>query len=237
VKLGVISDVHANIHALRAVWAVFEARKVEKVVCLGDMVGYGASPSDVINWLIDHEIQCTLGSSDARVAFELSEGLEPRAGLAEEVLNWTRGIITDEEKGFLRGLRVSERVTTPRGRLRFFHGRPENPDARLDLRAEVKELDELLQTLKCDIVLCGGTHIPYTRRTQKGIFINPGAVGLSLNGEPGADCAVLDILEAGVKVELLKVPYDYAAAIFDLKTWGLPEAIGTAIKTGTPPRG
>jgi putative phosphoesterase len=236
VKLGVISDVHANIHALKAVWATFESRHVERVVCLGDVVGYCASPSEVIDWLRSHEVSCTLGSSDARVAFELSEGLEPRLGLAEQVLAWTRGVISEEDKTFLRGLRVSERVATPRGRLRFFHGRPDGPDERVDLRADSKDLEAMLQNLKCDLVLCGGTHIPYSRRTPSGVFVNPGSVGLSLNGEPGADCAILDILEAGVKVELLKIPYDYAATIFDIKTWDLPEAIAVAIKTGTPPR-
>ena len=66
--------------------------------------------------------------------------------------------------------------------------------------------------------------------------MNPGSVGLSLNGEPGADCAILeDEPDAEMKVNLIKVPYDFHAAAFDILTWGLPPLIATVIKTGSMP--
>jgi putative phosphoesterase len=234
VKIGVISDVHANIHALRAVWnALVVERGVEKVICLGDLVGYGASPLEVIEWLRQNNVATTLGASDARIAFELTAGDEHRQGVGDETLEWTKTLLGDEERHFLRGLKVTERTMTPVGRMRYFHGSPEDPEERLDLRGSPVYLDELLQKLNCSVVLCGGTHIPFIRRTEHGLFVNPGSVGLSLNGEPGADCALLEFNDSQLEVELLKIPYDFHAAAFDILTWGLPPVIADVIKTGS----
>lgn len=232
-RIGVISDIHANIHALRAVWAALAERRVDKVVCLGDLVGYGASPLEVIEWMRDNQIPTTLGASDARIAYELTGVAESRTGVGDQTLDWTKGLLGDAERHYLRNLKVSERIQTPIGRMRFFHGSPDDPDEWLDLRGNANYLEEVLVSMRCNVILCGGSHIPFVRRTPNGIFINPGSVGLSLNGEPGADCALLEFTAAELEVELLKIPYDYHAAAFDILTWGLPEVIADVIKTGS----
>ena len=236
VKLGVISDVHANIHALRAVWVTLAERGVDKIICLGDLIGYGASPVEVIQWMREYNVPCTLGASDARIAFELSETLEPRQGVGDETLAWTKTLLSDDEVSYLRSLKVIERVQTPIGRLKFFHGMPDDPDGRINLRGSMNELEEILAQLRCEIVLCGGSHIPDIQRTPSGLFINPGSVGLSLNGEPGADAAMLDFTEGHLEVEMLKIPYDFHAAAYDIHTWDLPEVIADVIKTGSAKR-
>jgi putative phosphoesterase len=230
--LGVMSDVHANIHALKATWAAFQARGVTHTICLGDLVGYGASPLEVIGFMRDNNIPTTLGASDARIAFELSENIESRTGVADQTLVWTKTQIGESEMRYMRQLKVVERLQTPRGRLKFFHGLPDDPDGRLDLQVHMTELDAQLEGLNASIIISGGTHIPAIQRTKNGVFINPGSVGLSLNGEPGADCA---IIEFGLRpeVDLLKVKYDYQAAAFDILTWGLPPVIADVIKAGS----
>ncbi|HEX2863799.1 MAG TPA: metallophosphoesterase family protein [Deinococcales bacterium] len=232
-RLGFISDVHANIHALRAAWSALMERDVDRVICLGDLVGYGATPGEVIAFLRERQVPVMLGSSDARVAFELGGGRSLRAGVSEETLAWTQGILASDDVSYLRTLKLRDRVDTVAGRVRYFHGLPDDPDGRLDLQGPAPDLDAMLARLHCRVVVAGSTHVPYLRRTQQGIFVNPGSVGLSLNGEPGADCAVLNVSPAdGVSVELLKVPYDFHAAAFDILTWGLPAVIATVIKTG-----
>ena len=230
--LGVMSDVHANIHALKAAWAAFQSRGVTHTICLGDLVGYGASPLEVISFMRDNNIPTTLGASDARIAFELSESIEPRSGVADQTLVWTKTQIGDSEMRYMRQLKVVERLQTPRGRLKFFHGLPDDPDGRLDLQVHMSELDAQLEGLNASIIISGGTHIPAIQRTKNGVFVNPGSVGLSLNGEPGADCA---IIEFGLRpeVDLLKIKYDYQAAAFDILTWGLPPVIADVIKAGS----
>ena len=86
---------------------------------------------------------------------------------------------------------------------------------------------------RCQILATGGSHVPYFRKVgDAGWAVNPGSVGLSLNGEPGADVCVLRIDEVGVEVEMDKVDYDYAAVAFDIVAWGLPKAVAEAIQMG-----
>ena len=68
-----------------------------------------------------------------------------------------------------------------------------------------------------------------------GWIINPGSVGLSLNGEPGADYALLNINEGSVEVSMDKVEYDFAAVAFDIVAWGLPGTVAEAIQQGRMP--
>ncbi len=231
-KIAFISDIHGNIHALRAAWRWIQERRPDHVICLGDLVGYGANPSEAIDFIDEHGLRCTLGSSDARVAYELSEKFEKREGLSEQTLEWTKTVLTPEQKQFLRKLPTSGRMETPKGRLRFCHGSPYDPDDRLDLHGAAKDLNELLASLHCEVLVCGGTHIPYVRALARGVVIDPGSVGLSLNGEPGADVAFLQISENEVKTELIKVPYDTAAAAADIVTWNLPNAITHVLRSG-----
>lgn len=66
-------------------------------------------------------------------------------------------------------------------------------------------------------------------------MVNPGSVGLSLNGEPGADYALLNISEGGVEMAMDKVEYDFAAVAFDIVAWGLPSMVAEAIQQGRMP--
>jgi putative phosphoesterase len=233
VRLGVISDVHANVHALTAVWNALQRRRADLIVCAGDVVGYGATPGETIAFLERHEVLTTLGSSDARVAYDLGRTLEPRRGVADSILEWTGGVLEEGHIAFLRRLKVSARLTTGRAKARLFHGSPDDPDATLDLDGPIEDLERLLATLRVSLVLCGGSHVPYVRTTPAGVFVNTGSVGLSLNGEPGADCAIIEVTEEGIRPEILKVPYDVKGAIFDVLAWGLPQVVAKVLQTGS----
>lgn len=231
-KLAFISDIHANIHALRAVWTDLQHRQVDQIICLGDLVGYGANPNDSIRFVQRNIKRCTLGSSDARVAYAFTDQLQKREGLAEETLNWTRTVLEPEFIDFLRKLPSSGRLETPQGRLRYCHGSPNNPDERIDLQSPAEELEDLLSSLHCEILVTAGTHVPFMRKLSRGLVVDPGSVGLSLNGEPGADVTILDISSGGVRVQMIKVPYDLNASALDVLAVQLPKAVAKVIKTG-----
>ena len=231
-RLGVISDLHANIHALRAVWKKFQDLQVSQIVCLGDLVGYGATPDEVLRFLREHEVSTTMGSSEARLAFELNNR-EVRQGIADQTIEWSRTRLSPEDLKWMRALPMTGKIQTSHGRVRFMHGLPDDPDARVDMADSQKNLNELLEKLNCQIFITGGSHVPSMREVNQGFIINPGSVGLSLNGEPGADCAILDFTGAKLRVELLKVNYNLQAAAFDILTWDLPSVIADVIKNGT----
>ncbi len=231
-RLGIISDLHANIHALRAVWKKFEDLHVTKIICLGDLVGYGATPDEVLRFLRENEVSTTMGSSEARLSFDL-HNREPRAGIADQTIEWSKTRLSPEDMKWMRSLPMTGKFQTPHGRIRFMHGLPEDPDAKVDLADSQKNLNELLEKMNCQIFVTGGSHVPGFREVNQGFIINPGSVGLSLNGEPGADCAILDFNSPKLRVELYKVPYNLSAAVFDILTWDLPSVIADVIKNGS----
>lgn len=233
--IGLISDVHANVIALEAVLAELRAQGADTILCLGDLVGYGPAPNEAIELLKSAGVLCTLGAADERIAFDFARRKVSRKGVADDILEWTSDVIEPEHVQFLQTLPVQRRIETPVGRLRFFHGTAEDPAERLDLQQDPISLTRLLDWHKCTILACGGSHVPYYRRLTTGWVVNPGSVGLSLNGEPGADYALLTIRDGEVEITMDKVEYDFAAVAFDIVAWGLPSMVAEAIQMGRMP--
>lgn len=230
VRYAFLSDIHGNVHALDAVRRFLDGLGQLKVVVLGDLVGYGANPAAVIETVRREEWDVYMGSSDARVAFDFTE--KPREGVSEAVLAWTREQLEDEHIEYLRGLRPGGRLLSRMGRVRFCHGSPGNPDVKLDLTASERQLAPLLDSLAVRVLVCGGSHVPYRRELGGATLLDPGSVGLTLNREPGADVAILDLSGDAPEVQIHKVPYDQHAAAFDIVAWGLPEQIAEVVRRG-----
>src|SRR5690554_2699863 len=180
-------------------------RGVDNIICLGDLVGYGPSPNETIDMIREEGIVCTLGAADERIAFDFARARKPRAGVADQILEWTREVIEPRHVEFLRSLPVQRRLTTAAGRLRYFHGSPETPGERLNLNQDPVSLMNLLERNRCNIMIAGATHVPFYRQVGEGYVLNPGSVGLALNGEPGADYAVLTIDDGMINVRMDKV--------------------------------
>jgi predicted phosphodiesterase len=237
VILGLISDVHGNVLALEAALAALRRSGAETVLCLGDLVGYGPSPNETIALLRDRNVMCCLGDADERIAFRFAKR-DGRTGVADQTIEWTRSIIEPEHVEWLRGLPVQRRLETPFGRLRAFHGTADDTSARTNLQQDPMALARLLEVHRCTVLTAGGSHVPYFRRVgAAGWVVNPGSVGLSLNGEPGADVCTLQITADGVEVRMDKVDYDFAAVAFDIIAWGLPKMVAEAVQRGRMPDG
>ena len=171
--LGVISDVHANILALEAVVTVLREKGADTIICLGDVVGYGPSPNETIDLLRQEGVMCTLGAADEQIAFEFAKPQKQRAGVADEILEWTRTVIEPRHVDFLRNLPLQLRLNTPVGRLRFFHSTLHKPGERLDLNQDVIGLTKLLEEYRCTILATGKTHVPFLQKTADGLDYQP----------------------------------------------------------------
>ncbi len=229
-RLGLISDVHSNFPALEAVLQSLELRGVDAIVCSGDLLGYGPHPQEVIAAVREKNVVCVLGAADVNIAFPFAK--TEREGIAEQIIDWTHDQLSPEDLAWLRKLPVTYRMTTPAGRLRSFHGFPYQPEKRFPLSKPTAELLPVFGRLGSDILVSGGSHIPFHRRIDDYWLIDPGSVGMTLGGEPGADAMVLDFEDGSVQVEVLKVPYDIGQTVFDVRAWGLPEIVAEVIHNG-----
>src|SRR5438067_12859362 len=101
-RTAILTDIHANLEALTACISAAEAQKVDRFVCLGDTVGYGADPNACCDLVRKHAQFAVLGNHDAAVAGRMDYSYYYAA--AREVLDWTALHLTPENMEWLRGL-------------------------------------------------------------------------------------------------------------------------------------
>ena len=119
-RYGIFSDVHANIEALTAVVKAFESEHVDKYVCIGDTVGYGASPNECCDIIRDMAAFTILGNHDAAVAGRMDYSYYYDA--ARQALDYHASILSEDNMAWLKGLPYEVRD----GETTFCHGSPIN---------------------------------------------------------------------------------------------------------------
>ena len=221
-RVLILSDIHANPWALRAVEA--DAGSVDRILFAGDAVNYGPAPGACVDWLDRHGVIGVRGNHDHAVAF----AVDPKASPAKEPLalamrDWTRDQLDPIQAGWL--LKLPRKLDCHLAGMKFVlvHGTPVDPlyDYRLQPGVSERLLDELLAGVKANVLVVGHTHLPLLRRHGDLIVVNPGSVGQPLDGDPRAAYAVW---EDGAMM-LHRVEYDRAEALTRLSSLPLPAPI------------
>ena len=190
-KVLIISDIHSNYEALLA---VAHAEKTDAVWCLGDLVDFGPQPAECVQW-VRHQVRqnCVRGNHDHALAFNVDCGSSGSFHeLSELSRAMNRELLHAEQIEYLRGLPLLKTLmldgfrfhlshAAPNGELYKNHLQPDISDA--SLTAEIGGVD-------ADFILCGHTHLPMFREIESRIFVNPGSVGLPLDGDPHASYAL-----------------------------------------------
>jgi diadenosine tetraphosphatase ApaH/serine/threonine PP2A family protein phosphatase len=122
-RLAIISDIHSNVEALTEVLRTSDEYKVDRVVSLGDIVGYGASPNECCDLVRSHTEVTLLGNHDAAVAGRMDYSFYYDA--ARHALDWSANVVSDENLEWLRSLPYTYRI----GEVGFCHGSPIEPKA------------------------------------------------------------------------------------------------------------
>lgn len=241
----IISDIHANGEALDAV--IEDARgRYDQAVCLGDLVGYGASPGKVIDWVKANTHAVVRGNHDKAVA-----GLDPMEDfnlLARLAVRWTQEQLTPGQMEYLR--------TLPEGPLmhddvELAHGSPEDEDEYLLNAIDVEYVTPAMQRRVCFI---GHTHMQGGFTFEKGrperlvkpkasapeavlhlrpdvyYLLNPGSVGQPRDADPRAAYAIYDSGERTVTYR--RVSYAIGEAQRNIVKAGLPELLASRLALG-----
>lgn len=217
-KVGVLSDIHANTVALDAV--IEEMPPVDELICAGDIVGYNPWPAECIEFVREHDVTTVMGNHDRAAAGHNAFGFNSMAGAGVE---YAREQLSDEQVSFLRSLLDSERCFD--GEVRIVHGHPNDPD-RYTYPADFGP--ELLG--EESVLVLGHTHVQGHETFEDGIVMNPGSVGQPRDGDPRAAYAVLDLDE--MRVTEHRVAYDIERVQEAVEAAGLPERIGTRLEKG-----
>ena len=122
-RTAILTDVHANIEALAACIAAAERERVDRFVCLGDTVGYGANPNEACDLIRSRCEFAVLGNHDAAVAGRMDYSYYYAA--AREVLDWTALHLSPENMQWLQGLPYQR----SEGEVTYGHASPRDPQA------------------------------------------------------------------------------------------------------------
>jgi len=237
--LAILADLHGNSAATEAVLADISAHAPDEVICLGDLVGYGARPNETIDLIRAQGIPTIMGNYDDGVGFDRDDcGCayrdpgERERGQAS--LMWTRSIVTTDGKAYLRGLAPELRRTLNGVRLRLVHGSPRRMNEYLFADRDPNSLARIARSAACDVLIFGHTHVPWAREIEGVRFINAGSVGKPKDGNPRAGWVLLRVLADGtVTSELHRVPYDIAAMATAIReSAGLSDQFAIDLETG-----
>ena len=235
----IVSDVHGNREALEAVVEDASGR-YDGILCLGDLVGYGADPNYAVEWTRAHATVVIRGNHDRVCVGETSA--EDYNSAAQASAQWTHGELTPANAEYLRNL--------ARGPLRIedfdlVHGSPADED---EYVISVSDAALLLESLGAPVTFFGHTHrqggFRLARRTTAPLspertleleadyfyLVNPGSVGQPRDGDPRAAYAVYSPEER--TVEFRRVAYDVDRAAAKIRAAGLPDFLAARLHEG-----
>ena len=235
-RLAIISDIHANLHALEAVWQDLEQQHPEAVYCLGDLVGYGAYPNEVVAFIRERQVPTIMGNYDEGVGFDLHDcGCVYRdpelARLGDLSLLWSRERTSGENKQYLQGLPLQIRLPDGRPTLLLVHGSPRKMNEYLYEDRPRATFERIAAVAAADVLLFGHTHLPYQKKVDKVLFVNTGSLGKPKDGDRRAGYVILE-MGRRPRVEFRRVEYDVAAAAGAVRESGLPPRFADMLETG-----
>lgn len=137
-RLGIFSDVHSNLEALNAVIEDYEDKRIDKFICLGDVVGYGANPNECCDIVKGLASMTVLGNHDAAVAGRMDYSFYYHD--AREALNWCVRQLSPENHAWLRSLPYLETMND----MCFSHGSPLKPE-KFDYIFNMSQASELIE--------------------------------------------------------------------------------------------
>jgi predicted phosphodiesterase len=245
VRYLILSDIHANWEALRAVLERAESR-YDQIVCCGDIVGYGADPDAVVKWVRGNVSNIIRGNHDKACAG--LEDLDWFNPVARVSALWTQAVVQPENIEYLRRLPAGpERVNG----FQIVHGSPLDED---EYVVSEQDVAQLAPYLDCEVSFFGHTHVQgaflchrngvkrllgadgmsnqevLELENDVNYMINPGSVGQPRDGDPRAAYA---IYEPGARlVSLYRAEYDVASAQRKIIDAGLPELLALRLNAG-----
>jgi len=240
---AICGDIHANLESLDAVFFDAKSKGVSQIICTGDIVGYGASPSRCLKLIRDLNCPTVLGNHDSYAA--TGDGLNEFNPNAMSAILWTREHLSDDEKAWLVNLPMqidlSDKVVAGRQAARLVHSSLIDPEKWCYI-LKPENAEAALRVQESDIVFFGHTHVPslfsFNSETKEfrskssvdaGVYelepgwkhlVNPGSVGQPRDRDNRASYAIYDS-QAGT-IEIRRVEYDIATAQKKIKAAGLP---------------
>lgn len=234
-KIALIADVHANLPALEAVLKDVREQRVDQIWHLGDFLGYGPFPEEVVDRLVAEKVVSIAGNYDLNVlAFpRYREAWKKKKHPAKYFsFEWTFEHISRKTKAYLRQLPRSLSIALEGMKIQLVHGSPVAIDEPLLPTTPLERLAQLAKGAKQDVILCGHSHVFFTQKVNLVWFINPGSVGRPFDQDPRASYAVVEFVDGKVTVANRRIVYDAEKTIRQMREEKFPDELCQSIALG-----
>jgi len=241
-RYAVLGDIHGNWDALRAVLSDLEAQRIDRRLCVGDIVGYGAEPKKCVNSLREMKFDCVAGNHDHAAIGRLDVSCFNLH--ARQAVEWTRLHIPIAHAEFLSELPLVGQIDG----LTLAHGSVHQPE-RFGYIETVFAAQLSFHAMATPVAFLGHSHVPiaflesegqdsvtYTQSTEIELrhvpkaIINVGSVGQPRDDDPRACYAVYDSdVQA---VEIRRIEYDIESAQAKIRKAGLPDVLADRLALG-----
>jgi predicted phosphodiesterase len=216
----ILTDIHANIDALNAI-----DESYDQLLVLGDLVDYGAAPEETVQWISDHNPIAVSGNHD----FAMATGADCRSSpisyaLSVATREFFRPLLSQTALSYLRGLTDQATLTITDATFHLVHATPRNPlyeylSADADESIWEAAVGDL--AMREEWLFVGHTHRPFIKRVGKLTVVNPGSLGMPIDGDARACYALWEDGEVNLK----RINYDVEKAVRRLSASGLPEDV------------
>ena len=238
-KIAVMSDIHGNLEALDAVLEDISSQRIEEIVCIGDLIGYGPNPEEVIQKIRRIAVCCTMGNHELGILFKLErKWFNPKV---RKNLSLTEGLLSPGSLDFIAGL---PNTHTLHDNL-FVHGFPPDSVKTYLFEKDTEEIARWFQTPGPKLTFVGHTHdlelVAWDGRKadrnplrqdrvvldKSKYIINVGSVGQPRDGDNRAKYVIWDPVEGCIDVRY--VPYDIQTTVDKIMERGFPEYNATRL--------
>jgi len=241
VRYGIFGDIHGNLHALEAVLEAYQSEQIDTYLCTGDLVGYGAHPSECVEKTREISTEVVAGNHDFAVCEKLT--LEFFNTYAKSAVLWTRQQLSAEDLEYLEALPLL--VNTP-PHVTLSHATIYDAGA-FDYIQTQYDAHLSLQEMAHPCGFVGHSHIPISFQLKDGavtwtmeseidvaacdkVLVNVGSVGQPRDENPDAAYAIYDT--DAQKIWVKRTPYDIDGAIAAIAKAKLPRILGERLRLG-----
>ena len=231
-KIAIISDIHANLEALKSTLEDIKKRKVDKIICLGDIIAKGVHPKECIE-LIKENCDIVLRGNCDRYFSEEHNDINELSEEEVKRINWNQSMLNDEERKYLLNLPFSYEFYMSGSLVRLFHATPEKDNIVIinndEIQTKLKMFypsNNTMSQKNADVVIYGHIHHQYIDKIYNKTIINVGSVGNSFDviRNPLKDSNVMETTKSNyliiegeydskkyssdISFQFIKVPYD-----------------------------
>lgn len=223
-RIAIISDIHGNFTALKAVLQdLGQQPPVDQLIVAGDLCLNGPSPREALERVQALDCPVIQGNTDLEIVTEAPQKGEKK----RTTVGWTREQIGADGIAYLEALPFSHRISNPQGSdVLIVHANPLNLEDAIFPNSSDAALQLLLGGVDTSVgvLAFGHLHIAYTRSWRHLLLVDVGSCGLPRDEDHRASYAILDWQDNGWQAEIRRVPYDVQEVVKQLKTCGIPNS-------------